>query len=154
MNCTIRLAEPRDAAAVGGLVDDLLQELAGLAADMERRARFVSLAEDLLQSGAYWAFLAEAPEGEAPIGVLTLNRCLAIYAGGAFGEICELYVAPERRSRTVAAQLVDAAFEFARAQGWSRLEVGAPDQPAWSATLRFYQRIGFQEVGPRLKRLA
>ena len=86
------------------------------------------------------------------VGLIMLNECAAIYAGGRFGEITELYVLPDCRSGGVARQLVARATDLARARGWTRLEVGAPDQPAWARTKAFYQREGFAEVGPRLKR--
>lgn len=66
--------------------------------------------------------------------------------------IVELYIAPTYRSQGVGALLLDRAIAFARTRGWSRLEVGAPDQPRWSRTVDFYRRQGFVEVGPRLKR--
>jgi len=84
---------------------------------------------------------------------MTLNECAAIYAGGKFGEISELYVRPDMRSQGVAQQLLDHAQQEARARGWKRIEVGAPSQPDWHRTLNFYLRNGFDEVGPRLRRL-
>jgi GNAT superfamily N-acetyltransferase len=82
-----------------------------------------------------------------------MNECAAIYAGGKFGEISELYVRPEYRSNGVAARLLEAAGKHAEECGWKRLEVGAPTQPAWERTLKFYLREGFEEVGPRLRKL-
>ena len=81
-----------------------------------------------------------------------LNECAAIYANGLFGEITELYVEPANRSCGVAPSLISAAVDLGRRKGWTRLEVGAPDQPRWSRTLAFYLEEGFVEVGPRLKR--
>ncbi len=86
------------------------------------------------------------------LGVIVLNECAAIYAGGKFGEITELYVLPEYRSRGVAAKLVEAAEHYAINRGWKRLEVGTPGQPAWDRTLKFYMREGFEEVGTRLRK--
>lgn len=93
-----------------------------------------------------------ATEGTKPLGVIVLNECAAIYAGGHFGEISELYVYPEHRSKGIAAQLVRAAQDYAIKCGWKRLEVGAPHQPTWGRTLHFYLREGFEEVGPRLRK--
>ncbi|VCU58913.1 Acetyltransferase, GNAT family [Tritonibacter mobilis] len=90
-------------------------------------------------------------EGQ-PLGVVVLNECAAIYAGGEFGEITELYVRPEARSLGVAARLVEAAIVEATRHGWHRIEVGAPPQPEWARTMQFYLRNGFEEVGPRLRR--
>ncbi|NIZ60729.1 GNAT family N-acetyltransferase [Sedimentitalea sp. CY04] len=91
-------------------------------------------------------------QGE-PVGIIMLNECAAIYAGGIFGEITELYVLPEMRSKGVATRLVKEACATGKRRRWKRLEVGAPDQPAWKRTMEFYQGNGFAEVGPRLRKL-
>lgn len=80
-----------------------------------------------------------------------LAESVAIYAGGMFGVITELYVMPEWRSAGVARKLIDAGIALGRERRWDRLEVGAPHQPAWERTLNFYLRAGFTIVGPRLQ---
>ncbi|UPJ47878.1 GNAT family N-acetyltransferase [Bradyrhizobium sp. 200] len=74
----------------------------------------------------------------------------AIYTLGLAATITELYVVPEYRSRRVAEQLLHAAMAQGRERGWGRLEVGAPRQPQWARSLQFYERSGFQEIGPHL----
>ena len=111
-----------------------------------------SAARLLNASCGVWAFVAEDEHGDA-VGILTLNECAAIYAGGRFGEISELYVRPHVRSRRIGSELLQAAIRFGRAREWRRLEVGAPDVPRWSRTIAFYLRNGFVDVGPRLKLL-
>lgn len=145
---TIRTATGNDAEAVSDLVHALIDELSGGKAPAP--AVMAATARDLLAGDAVFGLLA--CDGDVPVGVLMLNECAAIYAGGRFGEISELYVKPEYRSRKVASKLVDAAITFAAKRAWTRLEVGAPDQPAWNRTLSFYLREGFAEVGPRLKK--
>jgi hypothetical protein len=76
------------------------------------------------------------------IGMLRLNECTAIYAGGRFGEISEFYVAPEGRSKGVGAKLLAAARDFGISRIWKRLEVGAPDVPRWDKTVAFYLSYG------------
>jgi GNAT superfamily N-acetyltransferase len=83
--------------------------------------------------------------------VLTLNACAAIYAGGRFGEITELYVRPELRSEGIGTRLIHAARVFGTAQGWTRLEVCTPTVPQWDRSVMFYQQNGFLLLGPRLK---
>ena len=152
MSIDLRQAEVDDAGTVAELVHTLIAELAPDRADAARLARYQQAATELIGKDAgYWAFVAEASEDGA-VGVITLNECTAIYAEGRFGTITELYIAPAFRSQGVGALLVDRALAFAKARGWSRLEVGAPDQPRWSRTVDFYRRHGFVEVGPRLKR--
>lgn len=77
-----------------------------------------------------------------------LNECAAIYVGGRFGEISELYVVPDARSENVGALLTDAAAAFGRERNWPFIEVGAPSVPAWQRTVDFYLKHGFEEIGP------
>ncbi|WP_065330323.1 GNAT family N-acetyltransferase [Tritonibacter mobilis] len=148
MDLSIVRASPQDFETVAGLVHALLQELSGGKAtpigELEETAQVV------LSKYGVFALLALS-EGQ-PVGVVVLNECAAIYAGGEFGEITELYVRPEARSLGVAARLVEAAIVEATRHGWHRIEVGAPPQPEWARTMRFYLRNGFEEVGPRLRR--
>ncbi len=146
---SVRLAQGEDASTVAGLVYALLDELSG--GEGPGVEEVAERAETVLSGTGVVAVIAFA--GEAPIGVMTLNECAAIYAGGKFGEISELYVRPEMRSIGVAQRLLDYAQQEALARGWKRIEVGAPGQPDWHRTLNFYLRNGFDEVGPRLRRL-
>ncbi len=149
MGVEVRKAAQEDAAVVAGFVCALLLELSG-SADIDRAAASAT-AEALLQRGQITAFVAS--QDQTPVGVITLHECAAIYAGGVFGEISELYVTPAFRSQGVATALLAAAQEEGVARGWKRLEVGAPAQPQWHRTLAFYEAQGFVETGPRLRRL-
>ena len=141
-------AAPADFERVGRLIFELLDELFPELG--YQREVCIATAKALLASGVnVWSFLATRSD-ERDIGVVTLNECSAIYAGGQFGEISELYVAPDYRSIGVGARHIGAAAEFGRERGWPDLEVGAPSVPAWQRTVDFYLRNGFEEVGPRL----
>jgi GNAT superfamily N-acetyltransferase len=83
--------------------------------------------------------------------LLALNECAAIYAGGFFGEIADVYVLPPLRSAGIGGLLINAAVKFGRNRGWPFLEVGAPGLPRWQRTVDFYNRLGFKEIGPRLE---
>lgn len=149
---TLREAGTEDAERVAELIHALIGELAPDYADAALLTSYKRVAAEYLgKNRGYRAFLADAGK-DGPVGVIALNECAAIYAGGRFGTITELYIAPAYRSQGVGALLMDRAIAFAKARGWSRLEVGAPDQPRWSRTFDFYRRQGFVEVGPRLKR--
>ncbi len=146
----IRRAAAADSDRVAATASRLLEELSDGAGgrDLEQLA---AVARELLQDGAVAAWLALDDVEGRPVGLITVNACAAIYAGGRFGEISELYVDPDYRSSGLGQRLIDAACDFARAKGWPRLEVGAPDLPRWRRTVDFYRRCGFEEVGPRLK---
>jgi GNAT superfamily N-acetyltransferase len=149
----IRQAGIADAGADSGLVSDLIQRLI---AELDPDGAIDGAVYDAVTAQCLALPTVDAllafDDGDA-VGVLMLNTCAAVYAGGVFGEISELYVMPERRSRGVAALLLEAGAALGRSRGWQRLEVGAPIQPAWSKTLAFYVREGFEETGPRLRKL-
>jgi len=147
----VRRADLRDASLVARLVDALLIELSGSSSRTRYEER-LAIAERLLVGGdRIIGFLVV--EEEHPLGVIMISESASIYAGGAFGVITELYVIPEKRSAGVAKLLIDATTALGRERSWSRMEVGAPHQPAWERSLKFYLRNGFVEVGPRLQLL-
>jgi GNAT superfamily N-acetyltransferase len=145
----VRQARPEEFERVGLLIHELLVELypeLGYARD-----GCVDSARALLAGGdGVWSFLATTRD-DRDLGVVMLNECAAIYAGGRFGEISELYVAPDGRSKNVGARLTEAAAAFGRKRKWPFIEVGAPSVPAWQRTVDFYLKRGFEEVGPRLQ---
>jgi len=149
MNLSVTEATPSDAPTVAALTAALLSELDGGNAAVTANSS-EPIASDLLKSGRFWSLIAKDPDN-VPVGILNLNECAAIYAGGVFGEITELYVHPQARSAGAGRRLIDAAKKFAEERGWKRLEVGAPPEAEWPRTLGFYRACGFLAVGPRLK---
>ena len=138
-----------DRATVLDLVERLLAELEehpGEFAGLDR-ARVLS---DLEATGDRFAAFLAREEGK-PVGVLTLTEHFAIYAGGRYGVIDELYVAPGRRSAGVGRRLVAAAAAFGRERGWPRIDVTAPPGAAWERSVRFYETHGFVFTGPKLR---
>ncbi|EAQ44939.1 hypothetical protein MED193_22556 [Roseobacter sp. MED193] len=138
-----------DSRLVAGFVAALLKELSG--GEHYDPDDLLELTADLLAREEVVGLLAF--DGDKPLGLIMLNQCAAIYAGGLFGEITELFVVPDQRSNGVAQKLLLAARDLGRARGWKRLEVGAPNQPQWQRSLQFYQREGFLVTGPRLRQL-
>ena len=144
----VRQAEPMKFERVGNLVYELLAEIypdGGYKRDV-----FVETARALLTGNeGVWSFLATTHD-DRDVGVVTINECAAISSGGRFGEISELYVVPDYRSKGVGALLIDATVGFGRERGWHSIEVGTPSVPRWQRTVDFYLGHGFEEVGPRL----
>jgi GNAT superfamily N-acetyltransferase len=85
------------------------------------------------------------------LGIVTLTRAFAIYAGGWFGIVSELYVVPAARSTGIGAELLAEARRYGESRGWTRLELTAGDATASDRRLQFYERNGFLRVGVRLK---
>jgi len=142
----IRSATPADINDVCELVTALLAAVAPGNRSFEQLLPVT--AHVLRHCDDVYPFVAIA-DGKT-VGVIILNKCCAIYAMGDFGEISELFVAPEMRSANIGAKLIAKAVEFGISKGWSKLEVGAPDVPKWQRTVDFYQNNGFKEIGPRL----
>jgi len=147
---TIEQVGMDQAEVVFEFVDRLLRELReeqeaydGL--DTARLRRHWASGDD-----RFTAFTAQEENGDV-VGVLTLAECFAIYAGGRYGVINELYVAEMHRSQKVGEKLVQAAREYATGKGWQRIDVTAPAGEKWRRTVRFYERLGFVFTGPKLK---
>ena len=151
-NVRLSIAGPDETDIVCRLVDRLLGELGeegeetGALDVADLRARWSALAP-----GAHTAILARREPGGEAIGVATLSECFALYAGGPYGLLNEMYVVPEHRSSGVGALLLDAVKDTARARGWRRVDVTAPEARRWERTRRFYEREGFRFTGPKLK---
>jgi len=147
---TIVEATSKDSDLVGGLVYNLLFELFPDQVHLFPLEKMKKAAFQLLKPGSgVWSFLAKY-EDEV-VGLINLNQCTAIYAGGNFGEITEMYVKPEFRSKDIGEKLIERVKSFAREKSWELIEVGAPDVPRCQKTVDFYLGNGFTEVGPRLE---
>lgn len=146
---TIRRALIEDVETVSRLTKELFSEL-GHTPPIADLNQSVAFCKNILEKDEYVAFLAVGSKGLA-VGIPTLSEGIAIYAGGRFGVIREVYVVPEMRSRGVGKALWEKAKEFARSKGWRRLEVTPPPKEKHGRTYSFYMREGFCEVGSRLK---
>jgi len=96
--------------------------------------------------------IVAAQDHDQVIGMITLTENSALYAGGSYGSIDELYIKPEYRCRNIGGRLVDEAKKIAGSKGWGRIVVHTPrDNDKWSRTIRFYERNGFDIIGNVLK---
>ena len=146
----IRRAGPKDRQTVLELVERLLTELEDLPKEFAGLDRDRTLF-DLANAGdTFTAFVARTMAGEA-VGVLTVSETFAIYAGGRYGVIDEMYVDPGHRSAGVGRGLLEAAKELGRVRGWRRIDVTAPPGATWDRTVRFYEGQGFVFTGPKMR---
>ena len=104
----------------------------------------------LIKRKNFGAFIAYDSENK-PKGLITISEAFAIYNGGDFGVITELYVDRNSRSEGIGKLLVQRAFDFSDAMGWTKLEVGAPNAEVWPRTIEFYERNGFKQKGTKLR---
>lgn len=152
---TIRRATLADAEAVASMVGELLSEIMEAIGFLAFDVAFEETAERLLnflETGRYVVFVA-IDGYEEPVGFIALYESCALYAGGVFGAIPELYVLPECRSLGVGRGLLDAAVQFGKSRGWTRLEVTTPPLPEFDRTLAFYEQEGFEVTGGRKLRV-
>ena len=98
------------------------------------------------------ALIARA-DGGRPVGILTLSPGFAIYAGGEYGVIDEMYVRPAWRGQGVGRVLVEQALGIARQRGWRRVDVTTPTDDHQNTAGRFYRGCGFEPTGEKLRLL-
>jgi GNAT superfamily N-acetyltransferase len=108
-------------------------------------------ARALLTTKNAFAVLAFEGQDMDPVGLLTLVECAAMYAGGRFGTIQELYIAPTKRNLGIGRLLLGEAKTIALECGWTRLEVTATAEHILPRSAKFYRQNGFADSGPRLK---
>jgi GNAT superfamily N-acetyltransferase len=129
---TIRPLRETDAARIA----DLNAQLGYPSTEVQVAAR-----TKLLESSANDIVLVATDGNEQAIGWIHL-RGFASLVDEPMAEICGMVVDAEHRSRGVGAQLIAAAFEWARTRGFAsiRLRSNAIRKDAH----RFYEREGFQ----------
>lgn len=156
MSIHIHRAQPADAPVITGMAGELLEEImaaVGAPVFTFDRAGTESRAQIWLTDGTYAVFLARQDDGGPTAGFLALYESRALYAGGTFGTIPELYVRPAFRSRGIGAALLAEARRFAESRRWARLEVTTPPLPQFERTLAFYERHRFSVSGGRKMKL-
>lgn len=151
MKIEIVEASKDDVIDVTDLIAALLLELEPESKEEIIGMPLASIALNLFDTKKIYAFLA-INEG-APIGVITLHECAAIYAGGLFGEISEMYIKPEYRSCAIGKLLIQASIKKAQELNWQRIEVGSPPSETWQKTIKFYENNNFKATGTRLRLL-
>jgi GNAT superfamily N-acetyltransferase len=147
----VREAGAGDIQAVAAAVESLLVELGGRKPEREELEGEVRAA---LDDPAGNSILLAEGDGRV-VGVLSASWQRAIHVPGAYATIQDLWVDADWRSRGVGAELVEAIASQARSRGVSRLEVGLPRETfaAIASTQSFYERSGFEHLGPRMRRL-
>lgn len=111
---------------------------------LEKTARKLIIREN------FGAFIAYDSENK-PKGLITISEAFAIYNGGDFGVITELYVDRNSRSEGIGKLLLQSVFDFSDSMNWTKIEVGAPNAEEWPRTIEFYKRNGFKQKGPKLR---
>jgi GNAT superfamily N-acetyltransferase len=147
MPVLVRRSTDQDLPGAVSMLRDLYSELG------EEAESLACISEELVADlGKKGTLIVIAELEGRVVGLATLTRTQAIYAGGEYGVIDEMYVVPEARSLGVGAILVESCLEEAKTRGWKRLDVTAPTEERWVRTVSFYEAQGFRFTGPKLKR--
>jgi GNAT superfamily N-acetyltransferase len=147
----IRPAAVADVGAVAAAVEQLLVELGG---QRPARADLEAEIQAALDDPGVGALILAEAEGEI-VGVLSASWQRALHVPGRYATIQDLWTDADWRSRGVGAGLVDELAILCRAEGVARIEVGLPRESfeAIRATEAFYLGNGFEQLGPRMRRL-
>ncbi len=109
------------------------------------------LLERIFTNGSTTAY--KICDGNTAVGLITLTESQAVYAGGKYGTIDEMFILPEHRNRGVGSLALQEIVKVAALKGWKRIDVTAPTDDKWQATVEFYNRNEFHFTGPKLKRV-
>lgn len=145
-------AEIRDSGIVAQLIGDLLTDFNNRSGSdfIVNTEKLKVVVEKLITRNNYGAFIAY-DLNKKPIGLITIAESFAVYNGGDFGVITELYVDKNNRSKGIGELLLKTAYEFSKTMNWKKIEVGAPNIEEWPRTLEFYKKNGFKTKGPKLR---
>ncbi|MCX6180658.1 MAG: GNAT family N-acetyltransferase [Bacteroidetes bacterium] len=150
---SINKATIKDAGLIAQLICELLKDF-----NLRSGSNFVideskieNTCKELLPRDNFGGFIAIDDNTKEAVGLITIAQATAIYNGGDFGVITELYVDRNVRSKGIGKLLIESALHFARANNWMRVEVGAPNKEEWPRTIEFYKKNGFEEKGPKLR---
>ncbi|MGE3153287.1 MAG: N-acetyltransferase family protein [Nitrospiraceae bacterium] len=152
-------AQPDDAVVLARMVGELLGEISAAVGSRQfdfQEQETAARAREWLAEEKYWVFLAWERHDRMPecvCGFIALTEIHALYAGGAFGTIPELFVYPAHRSSGVGSALLARAKQWGRSRRWARLEVTTPPLPQFDRTVLFYERQGFSLSGGRKLKL-
>ena len=150
----LRLARPGDAPLLARAVEALLTELGGpgpqfTLAGAERAA------SDLLANPAlgFVLMIEDLPAAEL-VGIATVSAVPALRAGGCYGVLQELWVAPRYRGADHGTRLLEAVEQEARRRAWPMVEVSLPlaGYAALPQLTRFYEAGSYTQAGMRWRR--
>jgi ribosomal protein S18 acetylase RimI-like enzyme len=154
MALSIEIASFSDAPAIAQLEKELLEEIMTATDQRHFEADFqelMTLAKKFIEEGKSIFFIAKS--GEATVGFIALYESHALYAGGSYGTISELFVRKEKRSQGIGKRLLSKAREYSEGQDWKSFEVTTPPLPEFRKTVDFYRKYGFEIAGGRKMKL-
>lgn len=137
-------------------IGSLLAELKGVA-EFQLPAASTEVCQRLIEGKYPGAIFVANPQEDnhSIIGLITLTVQEAIHVTGSYVLIQEVWVHPDHRSQNIGENLIQAVETYCRQQGLSRIEVCLPTHNfhTFSSTHHFYQKSGFLDFGPRMRKM-
>lgn len=147
MDVNIGIATNNDFQEVISMLEKLYLELG----EEKESIEFLNipLLESITKDGSALILKAVSINKEI-LGILCLSEAQAIYAGGAYGIVNDMYVIPQYRSQSIGKKLIEETKKIAIEKNWKRIEVTAPTDEN-EETVKFYKNNRFVFTGPKLK---
>lgn len=149
---TIVQAGENDADLVAIMVYQLLNEIMHGEMLLNDEDIHAAARQLLAEDTPFAAFLAY-DTNRKPVAVMTVTEAVALYAKGKFGIITEFYVDPGARSLGVGERMLSHTRQYGKENGWSRIELNAPEGEQGARARAFYAREGFEQIGPNMRLL-
>lgn len=150
---TIRLATHTDAVVIGKMAFLLLSEIDTARYQEEQYTEFARQFLSHDEGSVILLAFADSSTNTDPVGMATILESVALYAGGAYGEMQELYVDPAHRGLGVGQDLLTSAMTYGRQRGWDRLQLHVSQTEAGGRSFAFYRRHGFEPMGTAMRYL-
>lgn len=152
----IRSAELTDIHGIVAGVCSLVAEIRGTP-EFQLPATAAEVCQRLIEGKYPGAIFVANPQGDndSLIGLITLTVQETIHVGSSYLLIQELWVHPDYRSQNIGDNLIQTVETYSRQQGISRIEVCLPTHEfsSFSNTYHFYQKSGFEDFGPRMRKM-
>lgn len=135
-----------------GIIVELLTELYAELGEEAGSIQFLTdtFVTDLMRSGKTEIYLVNAGK-ETTVGIVTLTETQALYAGGKYGSLDEMYIRPGFRSAGTGKDIIAKIKTIGRHKKWKRIDVTAPTEERWKRTVAFYEKNGFVFTGSKFK---
>ena len=152
---TIRTAELTDVPGVIAGINSLLAEIRGIEG-FQLSETATEVCQRLVEGKSGGIFVANRQgDDKSILGLITFAVAESIHVAGSSILIQELWVHPDHRSQNIGENLIQSVETHGLQQGLTRLEVCLPTHefPTFHNTHHFYQKSGFEDFGPRMRKM-
>lgn len=150
----LRMARTGDEMLLAQAVQSLLTELGGPGPQFTLKGAERAAGGLISNPASGFALIIEDSQAVEVVGIVTVSAVHAVRAGGYYGVLQELWVAPGYRSADHGARLLHAVEKEASRRGWPMVEVSLPlsGYAELPKLTKFYERAGYGQAGMRWRR--